>query len=414
MMKIYLRTFFLSLIVLINASFLSANASDTNRQIIADDIQYEYIGYWSKDRLNQILKQDFPKFSNVDVSYSEAKHGVKLYRLHYVSMVPEQANRPIRTSGLVAIPEGAKTRKSPLLSYQHGTVYTKNEVPSQPENSPETQLMLAQFAGQGYIVIGADYFGMGQSDEPEGYMVKASHQQATVDMLRASRALLAKLTIEHNALFLAGWSQGGFVTMAMLERLEQMGESVTATATASAPLDLSAMLHGIFNYPRPIDAAWLNSIIILSAFSFERYYHIPGLARSVINDAHYDTALKAYLRESVSFADIPTDLHQLVRKDYFNPRFLDASPYGQLMANSSVYRWVYQTPVRNYYGEADEAISVGVGKLAMSYQQAMGSGNQQVTAVSTGNTNHRGTYAVAAKDWKSWFDSYIVNLSARR
>lgn len=407
MMKYYLRPFFLSLVIMISASFLSASASGVKRQVIGDDIHYEYIGYWSKDRLNQILKQDFPKFSGIDVNYSEAKHGVKLYRLHYASVVPEQANRPIRATGLVAIPDGAVTRKSPLLSYQHGTVYGKDEVPSQPEKSPETQLMLAQFAGQGYIVIGADYFGMGQSDEPEGYMVKASHQQASVDMLKASRALLASLKIDQHALFLSGWSQGGFVTMAMLERLEQMGETVTATATASAPLDLSAMLHGIFNYPRPIDAAWLNSIIILSAFSFERYYNAPGLARSVINDAYYDIALKAYLREAVNFADIPTDLHQLVRKDYFNPRFLDSSPYGQLMAHSSVYRWVYQTPVRNYYGEADEAISIGVGQLAMNYQHALGSGNQQVTALSTGKTTHRGTYAVAANDWKSWFDSYM-------
>lgn len=400
--------FFMSLMLSFGMVFSSVHASVVKSQTIAADIHYEYIGYWSKERLNQVLKHDFPKFSGVDVSYSEAKHGVKLYRIHYTSVVPEQSNRPVRVSGLVAVPEGASNRKSPLLSYQHGTVYGKDEVPSQPEKSPETQLMLAQFAGQGYVVIGADYFGMGQSDEPEGYMVKASHQQATVDMLVASRALLANLKVELSALFLAGWSQGGFVTMAMLERLEQMGETVTATATASAPLDLSAMLNGIFNYPRPIDAAWLNSIIILSAFSFERYYNVPGLARSVIKDDYYEIALKAYLRQSVNFADIPTDLHQLVRKDYFNPHFLSVSPYGQLMANSSVYRWVYQTPVRNYYGEVDEAISVGVGKLAMTYQQSMGSGNLQVSAISTGNTNHRGTYAVASADWKAWFDSYIV------
>ena len=48
-----------------------------------------------------------------------------------------------------------------MISYQHGTVYGKQEVPSFPDQSPETQLMIAQFAGQGYIVIGADYFGMG-------------------------------------------------------------------------------------------------------------------------------------------------------------------------------------------------------------------------------------------------------------
>ncbi|MGC7960629.1 alpha/beta hydrolase, partial [Salmonella enterica] len=73
------------------------------------------------------------------------------------------------------------------------TVYERQQVPSFPEQSPETQLMIAQFAGQGYALIGADYFGMGISSEPEGYMVKGSHQQATYDMLLAARSVLASM-----------------------------------------------------------------------------------------------------------------------------------------------------------------------------------------------------------------------------
>ncbi|MDT9126990.1 alpha/beta hydrolase, partial [Escherichia coli] len=78
----------------------------------------------------------------------------------------------------------------PVVSYQHGTVYGRQEVPGFPEQSPETQLMIAQFAGQGYVVVGADYFGMGISTEPEGYLVKASHQQACFDFLMAANAVM--------------------------------------------------------------------------------------------------------------------------------------------------------------------------------------------------------------------------------
>jgi hypothetical protein len=60
--------------------------------------------------------------------------------------------------------------------------------------------------------------------------------------------------------------------------------------------------------------------------------------------------------------------------------------------------------VRNYYGEADEAITVGLGQLAMTYQRAIDNGNPQGEAVSTGHTSHRGTYAVAVPQWKEWFD----------
>lgn len=370
-------------------------------------LRYEPIGHWSKDRLNEILSRDFPAFSGVPVRYTPATSGVRLYRVHYDSVVPEQGNKPIRTSGLVAIPDTQTPGVTlPMLSYQHGTVYGKNEVPSQPEDSPETQLMLAQFGGQGYVVVGADYFGMGNSPQPEGYMVKGSHQQATFDMLQAGRTVLADMKVNTGALFLGGWSQGGFVTMAFLEKLEKSGVKVRAAATASAPLDLFAMLNGYLFHPRPIDANWLNSVIILSTFSFENYYASPGLARSVINDEYYEISRKAYLREKINPADLPADLRKLMRKEYLDPQFLAASPYGRLMSRTTAYSWHYQTPVRNYYGEADEAIPVGVGKLAMTYQQAMGNGNPRVTAISTGATNHRATYAVAAPEWKKWFDAF--------
>lgn len=370
---------------------------------VSSGVQYELIGRWDADKLNKVLTEDTPKFFGVDVKYSAARNAVKLYRVTYNSVVPERGNKPIVATGLIAIPDTAGT-SFPMVSYQHGTVYEKTQVPSIPEQSPETQLMLAQFGGQGYIVIGADYFGMGASKEPEGYMVKASHQQATYDMLMASRAVLAHMKLESPKLFIAGWSQGGFVNMAFLEKLEAAGVKVDAAATASAPVDIFVALNGFLSFPRKIDADWVNSLFILSSFSFENYYGVPGLARSLIADAYYDVARKAYLREPFNPADVPTDLRKLLKADYFNPQFFADSAYGKLVAQTTAYRWIIKSPVRNYYGEADEAISTGLGQLAATYQHAIGNGNSQVQAVSTGATSHRGTYATAVPQWKIWFD----------
>lgn len=265
--------------------------------------------------------------------------------------------------------------------------------------------MIAQFAGQGYALIGADYFGLGLSTEPEGYMVKASHQQATADMLTAGRAVLADLGHRSPDLFLAGWSQGGFVTMAMLEKLEADGVKVKAAATASAPLDVAMALNGFLDFPRPNDANWVNSLFILSAFSFETYYGVPGLARALFNDEVYDLARGAYLREPIDPAALPTDLHRLIRAEYFDPQFFARSAYGRLIAATQAYRWVIRSPVRTYYGESDEAISTGLGQIAMTYQRGMGAGNPLVQAVSTGPTTHRGTFATAVPQWKAWFDA---------
>ncbi|WP_315724608.1 MULTISPECIES: alpha/beta hydrolase family protein [unclassified Bradyrhizobium] len=381
----------------------AGSAQDKAAVRVTSDVSYEYLARWDVERLNKILTVDTPKFAGITVSYTPARNAVRLYRVTYASVVPERGNKPISATGLLAVPEISDT-SLPMVSYQHGTVYGKQEVPSFPEQSPETQLMIAQFAGQGYLVIGADYFGMGTSSEPEGYMVKGSHQQATYDMLRASRAVLNDMHLTATRLSIAGWSQGGFVTMAYLEKLESAGVPVAAAATASAPVDVFVALNGFLSFPRSNDASWVNSLFILSAFAFENYYAVPGLARSVISDTYYEVARKAYMREPFNVADVPTDLHKLLKPEYFDAQYFAASAYGRLVAQTQAYRWIIKTPVRNYYGETDEAISTGLGRLAMTYQQAIGAGNTKVEAVSTGPTSHRGTFATAVPQWKAWFD----------
>lgn len=391
-------------LVLIAAVLAFLPAAAQERVQVASGVQYELIARWDVAKLNQILQVDTPKFAGIPVTYSPARNAVRLYRVTYQSVVPERGNKPITATGLVAIPDTGDTR-FPMVSYQHGTVYGKQEVPSFPDQSPETQLMIAQFAGQGYVVIGADYFGMGTSTEPEGYMVKKSHQQATYDMLLASRAVLDHMKLSSTRLHIAGWSQGGFVTMAFLEKLESASVPVQSAATASAPVDVFVALNGFLNFPRKIDASWTTTLFILSSFAFENYYGVPGLARSVINDAVYEVSRKAYERQPFDPKDVPTDLRKLVRAEYFDPQYFAASAYGRLVAESTAYRWVIKSPVRNYYGETDEAISTGLGRLAMTYQQAIGNGNPNVEAVSTGDTSHRGTFAKAVPQWKAWFDA---------
>lgn len=386
-------------LVLLALSWGTAFAADPVR--IPSGVQYEMIGRWDADKLNHILTVDTPAFAGIPVTYTPAQNAVRLYRVTYPSVIPEHGNRPTMATGLVAVPEDARG-SLPIVSYQHGTVYGKRQVPSFPEESPETQLMLAQFAGQGYVLIGADYFGLGLSEEPEGYMVKASHQQATTDMLTAARAVLADLKVATTDLYLAGWSQGGFVTLAMLEKLEASGVTVKATATASTPADVFVALSGFLDYPRKNDATWVPTLFILSAFSFENYYGVPGLARSVLTDETYDLAKRAYERLPFDANAVPTDLRKVVKPAYFDPRYFADSAYGRLVAQTQSYRWVVKTPVRTFYGETDEAIRTELGQLPMTYQRALG--NDRVEAVSAGPTSHRGTFAKAAPQWKAWFD----------
>ena len=354
--------------------------------------------------MNTIQNKEIPAIIGTTVNYIAPKNAVKLYRVEYTSIVPEQNNRPTVTSGLIAIPvTGAKAM--PMVSYQHGTVYGKDEVPSFPDESFETRLMIAQFAGQGYIVIGADYFGMGTSKEKDSYMVMGSQVQACYDMYEASKVILAKEGISSTDFFITGWSQGAVITMGFLEKLEASGVKVKAAGTASAQCDGYIMTSGFLNFPRKIDAPWVTTMFILTAFSYEEYYQIPGLARGLFTDEQYEICKRLYLKDStLGFQEVPTDLHKLIRPEYFNPQYYKESAYGRLIAELHPYKWVIKTPLHMYYGDVDECLSIGLARMPFEYQKAIG--NNNVVVYSAGqDANHRITYGRTVPEWKTWFDS---------
>jgi len=369
---------------------------------VAAGVQYELIGRYDVDQLNQILTKATPAFTGLPVTYTPARNAVKMYRVTYPSVIPERNNRPTIASGLIAIPE-TSDKSMPMVSYQHGTVMEKHAVPSFPEESPETQLMIAQFAGQGYVVIGADYFGMGTSTEKDGYMVIGSQQQACMDMYRSSLAVMAKEGISAKELFLTGWSQGGVVTMCFLEVLEKNNVAVAAVGTAAAQCDGYVMLSGFLNHPRSIDAPWVSAMFILTAFSYEEYYGVPGLAKALFTEEQYELARKIYMKEPYT-EPWPGDLHKLIRKEYFDPNYFAGTMYCTLIQKLHAYRWQVKSNVRMYYGDIDECLTIGLAQLPSMYQRALGSNT--VEAISAGpDANHRGTYGRAAAEWKKWFDS---------
>ena len=149
------------------------------------DVKFTKINAPTLSQLNGILRAERNSFAQnppdgyVMPSYSLAKNEIDLYKVSYDSIIPEQGDKPTKAYGLLALPKDRSSSPMPIISYQHGTAFGKYEVPSYAFSdqvnpvSYETRLMVAQFASQGYIVIAADYFGMGDSNEPEAYTVKA-------------------------------------------------------------------------------------------------------------------------------------------------------------------------------------------------------------------------------------------------
>lgn len=381
-------------------------AQDKDPVTISPDVQYQYLGTLDVATMSDILTKEVPRILGGEVAYTAPKNAVKLYRVTYNSVVPEQSNRPTRASGILAIPAtGARTM--PLISYQHGTLYGDMAPPSDHERCFESRLMVSQFASQGYVVISADYFGFGVSKEKDSYIVLGSQVQASYDMYRAALMVLEKEGIAVGKFFTTGWSQGGVITMAFLERLETIGVPVTAVGTAAAQCDGFVMTNGFLSHPRAIDANWVTTMFILTAFAFEEYYQMPGLARGVFTDEQYDLAKRVYMKDpTVQEKDFPLDLRTLIRPEYFDADYFAHSAYGKLLLEMHPYRWDIKTPVRMYYGDVDQCLTIGLARLPMEWQKAMG--NTKVEAISVGaDGTHRLAFGRAVPEWKTWFDSML-------
>jgi dienelactone hydrolase len=397
--------------ILFFITIISANVNAQQQNdftSVSPDVKYQYIGTYDVARLNSILTTEASGFSDFSVTYSQATNPVKLYRVLYNSVIPEFYDKPTVASGLIAIPETV-TEKNPVVSYQHGTVFTKTDVPSFPEESMETRLMIAQFAGQGYILIAADYFGKGSSTEPDSYQIKGSTQQACLDMMSASYEVFKALKIDPGQLFLSGWSMGSWSTLLFLEKLESLGFPVVAAATACTPTDIYALVNRWMHAPKETDAIWLPGILALQLNAYEIYYQLPGLMESAVNREYQQATLDFY-QNKISFEEFYSKTPNKV-VEYLKPEFIESGSLGdskfwQLTQDNNCYRWRSQTPLNLYYGDSDEAVPEYIATLPVGYQQLVG-GAQTISTPAGKLADHRGTFKFAVEHQKGWFDGML-------
>ncbi|MFZ9746609.1 MAG: alpha/beta hydrolase [Opitutaceae bacterium] len=338
--------------------------------------------------------------------FPNPRYPVRLYKVYYNSVIPELGNQRIRATGLVAIPD-LKESRLPMISYQHGTVFERTSVPSNLPESYETQFIVAALASQGYAVIAADYFGLGETSVPNTYVVTGATEQACIDMLFASRAVLKAEDKQASHLFLHGWSMGGYNTFRFLKRLEMMGEAVTAASTAAAPTDIRVWISRLMLNPQPVDALWLVSAasnMVLAADAYE----LPGLAREAIRPRYLEAARRFYNFEisfETFFATTPSSF-----KEFFTPAFFASAHFGNtafwnLMEKRENYRWKITTPLRNFYGEVDEVVPPDVATLPARIAPLFGS---TTTTIPAGpKADHRATYLYSLTQLPAWHRQFL-------
>ncbi|MBE0625184.1 MAG: esterase [Burkholderiales bacterium] len=182
-----------------------------------------------------------------------AKCNVEVYALNYNTIGVNGEKTNASAALLVPVPTGGNcTTPAGLVAYAKGTDVQKPRTLANPTD-PETFLLVAMYASQGYAVVATDYLGFAASTYAyHPYLHAKSEASSVIDSIRAARnAATATGASLSGKVMLTGYSQGGHSSMAAHRAIEHdyaKQINVVAGAHLAGPYNLS----GSFKSPAVI------------------------------------------------------------------------------------------------------------------------------------------------------------------
>jgi hypothetical protein len=302
-----------------------------------------------------------------------ARFDVSMFRMIYETIDP--LGLPTQASGLLVVPEGDTAW--PMLAYQHATALQRTNVPSRFNLEGFLGIFIAS---DGYLTVLPDYLGLGDSPGLHPYLHAASEASATVDMLRASRDLIATNGIAWNGqLFLTGYSQGGHATMAAHREIETFHTNeftVTACAPMAGPYDLSGTLRSDFVGNRPIPNDYFYAYFMAA---FREVYGWPENWSELFREPFAGAVSGVFDgragTEEVSAAyggDLRAALQPAVLESLRND---PGHPLRRALAANDVFDWTPRAPVRFFHCAADRDVLPANTTVAMERFLSRGATN---------------------------------------
>ena len=181
---------------------------------------------------------------------------VQLLKVEYESVDPT-GNNPATLTGLVIIPQRnsnnpAMNPAMPLIGFQHGTELMRKGAPSRfdkknPLATIEAVIGMILAANSGSIITMADYQGLGGDDDHiQPYIGARPLALSALDLLVDTKDYIQQQDniFWSEEVFLTGYSQGGFVTIAAARELEGNSKyadqlPLKAVAPCSGPYSLA-------------------------------------------------------------------------------------------------------------------------------------------------------------------------------
>ncbi len=320
-------------------------------QGILKDVELVYSASASQIR---ILSQ----LSGLNLDVNEFDYDVDIYRITYETSFK---GTDITASGLVVLP---KTNDPvAMLSFQHGTLTVEADAPSNFSASDSdaltNALLYGSLSSSGFITVIPDYLGFGASSSVlHPYYVEEYTASSVVDMLQAAKELADEKDIRFNTkLFLAGYSEGGYATMAAHKAIEANpleGFELRASFAGSGAYDITGMQEYLFTqetYDDPYYVAYVAqsyaetydfSSLLTDFFKGPYYERIPSLFDGQKSAEQIDAQLTTVIADLIQ-DDLAANLNTEQKYTYLRDSFED----------NSLTDWVPGVKLFLYHGESD-------------------------------------------------------------
>lgn len=297
------------------------------------------------------------QISGLDIDFSKFINDVDIYKVTYNT---EYKGNDVVASGLISLPK--TTQAAPVLSYQHGTITRNADAPSSfALNKPET-LVAGAFSSSGFVTVIPDYIGFGSTANIlHPYYVEDALAESVVDMLHATVELAEQKNITlDQKLFLAGYSEGGYVTMATHKAIEDEGVEdleLVASFPGAGAFDLQDIQSRIFaaeTYQHPFYLAYIT-------LAYQRTYDFNNLLTDFFQEPYASVIPSLFDNEKGSGeinSQLTTSIADLIQPEMRAGLLTDAryKYLADAFAENSLTDWKPEKRMFIYHGTSDTTV----------------------------------------------------------
>ena len=362
--------------------------------------------------LNSYSQNDMNLFLNgkgVDTTATET-NPVESFSIEYKTV---NANGDtVLASGAIYLPLIPHCYSTSMLVYEHGTEFTKTNVPYYGSYSARGKY----FSGIGYITVMPDYIGLGINTEIQTYHHSETEASASIDLIRACREfLLINGTIQDNKqLYLTGYSQGGHVAMATNKYIKDYNLQNEFNVVANAPMSGAYHLSGaqrdlVFEDSTYSVPMFLPNIII----GYQSVYGNLFNSYSDVFDPPYANTYETRVNAGTTsgffwYLNTPPNHYHFLQDTFVNNLLNDVNrnvhPMNLALKDNDLHNWVPQNPVRMLYCGSDVVVSPQNSVVALDTMISLGATNVDAINIDP-NGGHSSCFTPAVAYVSLWFDS---------